>query len=389
MNFFEQLYKIQELPTCYTTIGFNQNREILDFKNRPSVSATKFSVGSFMLVPNYLDYLLHPDFLLKNIEQTNLGYAVDLQDHENAKEYVRSQFKKDTKNILKRNDRLARCFSINFKVYGKEITEEEYEFLMGYLKKLLVDRFDQRNDINKNLSNWSLLYSALYQDLLVGKALVFVIYDDLKPIQITVTYRLQHVLFSAIPAYDIDYSKFGLGNTAIFKQIEWCLQHGFKILEMGYGDLEYKKRWCNLIYNYHHHVVYNSRDLIAKMEAHAMYAFVHLKEHLKRRNLNTLFTKLASFFTAKTAKISATEQMIFESQVATISNGSNQKKPIDIESDAFAFLRKPVYDFQYLQLEPSQNIHVFQMVGKSNTFLVQGTKSEMILTVKNNLHTES
>ncbi len=387
MNFFEQLYQNQELPICYTTIGFNQKSEILDFNNHPSAPNSKFRVGSFMLVPNYLDYLLRPNFHIKKIRQTNLGYAIDLQDHENAKDYVRSQFKTDTNKILKRNDRLERCFSINFKVYGKAVSETEYDFLMASLKKMLIDRFDQRNDKNKNLSNWSKIYTSLQKDLKVGKALLFVIFDGLKPIQITVTYPLQHVLFSSIPAYDIDYSKFGLGNTAIFKQIEWCLQHGFKILEMGYGDLEYKKRWCNLIYTYHHHVVYDSRDLIAKMQASAIYAFVFLKEHLKRRNLHTGFTKLTSFFTAKISKISTTEQMTFESHVATISEGSHQKNPIDIETDAFAFLRKPVYDFQYLQLEPSKNLNVFQMVGKSNTFLVQGTKNVMILTVENNLPT--
>jgi arginyl-tRNA--protein-N-Asp/Glu arginylyltransferase len=382
MNFFELLYKNQVLPNGYSTIGYLGNKGILHL-DVGTLTPPKIGFGSFILVPDYLEYTLAPEYRLKKIKQANLGYAINLQDYDNVKDYVKAQYKTDANKIIKRHDRLYLCFAIHYKVFGEEISKEEYEFLMVYLKQMLVDRFEQRNDKNKNLSNWSVVYSSLYHELQIGKALLFVMYSDEKPIQITVTYKLQKVLFSSIPAYDIDYSKFGLGNTAIYKQIEWCLQYGFKIVEMGYGDLDYKKRWSNLIYGYHHHILYATSDTIAKIKAFLFFEMVLLKEYLKRRNLKTTYTKLATFFSFKQSKMSALKPSAFESQVRAASSEARPTTPIDIEGEAYAFLRKHVYDFQYVQLESSQNIQVFRIDAIKNTFIVKGSKNELELAFKN------
>jgi hypothetical protein len=211
-----------------------------------------------------------------------------------------------------------------------------------------------------------------------------VIYNEEHPIQMTVSYRLQHILFSAIPAYDIDYSKFGIGNTAIYKQIEWCLQHGFKIVEMGYGDLEYKRRWSNFMYSYKQHIIYNKHHIIARLKGFLIFEFMLLKEYLKRKNLKNRYQKFTSTLRLKAFWNRTRESMHIESKLQPVSSENIPKTRIDIKTEAYSFLRKHVYDFQYVQLESSKNILVYQFDGHRNSFIIQGAKKEMVVTIKQN-----
>src|SRR5690606_41905928 len=66
-------------------------------------------------------------------------------------------------------------------------------------------------------------YTTLFRS---KRASFFVIYDGDHPIEISLNYHLNDVLFSSISSFDIDYAKFGLGHIEIHKQLEWCLEHG-------------------------------------------------------------------------------------------------------------------------------------------------------------------
>ena len=56
------------------------------------------------------------------------------------------------------------------------------------------------------------------------------------------------------------------------------------------------------------------------------------------------------------------------------------KSLIEIDCDEFAFLRKTIYDFQYLNFEFSRDIKVYRLLDKDNEFIVQGLKKTIMFT---------
>ena len=58
---------------------------------------------------------------------------------------------------------------------------------------------------------------------------------------------------------------------------------------------------------------------------------------------------------------------------------------IDIIDEAYAFLRRIVYDFQYLNSEYSDTIQVFKINNDINSYIIKGVKSQqkVIISLKN------
>ncbi len=382
MNFYKHLSKVQELPSGYKNLYFLSNEEILYLESNFLTKNEELGFHVFDLIPDYLHLTLDQGFYKKKIKQFNKGYAIDLQNFEDVQIYVKNQFQKDYSKVTKRLERINLCFDIRYVVYEENTTIDEYEFLMGALKKMLISRFEQRDDKNENLQNWADLHGSVMSNLKNGKALLSVIYDGEKPIQITVSYKLQKILFSAIPAYDIDYYKYGLGNSAIYKQIEWCLQNDFKIIEMGYGDLDYKRRWSNMIYFYEHHLLYPKSDYFLKCKVQIKYILVFLKEYLKRKKLKHLYDNLVSSSIFKKSSKTLIEQKVVQLVSSSASVSKAQKVLINIESSEHAFLRKIVYDFQYIHMEHKSKIKTFKLEDKENTFVICGTNKEMVFTLE-------
>src|SRR5690606_9401311 len=120
----------------------------------------------------------------------------------------------------------------------------------------LTKRFEQRNDTNHILINWERYKNILFPLINEKKASIFVIYNNESPIQISINFHYGKTFFAHIPAYDVDYAPYGLGNTAVYKQLEWCIENNYEYLDMGNGYLEYKKRWCNYQYDLETHIFY-------------------------------------------------------------------------------------------------------------------------------------
>ena len=55
--------------------------------------------------------------------------------------------------------------------------------------------------------------------------------------------------------------------------------------------------------------------------------------------------------------------------------------PIDINQNEFAFLRKAVYDFQYLSFESKETVTVFKISGTDNSYIIQGKERRIMLAL--------
>lgn len=379
-NFFIDFFEKNKFPNCYTRIEFINSPNILSLKNDPFTNIELGNIYQLYLIPSYLELTLRPELKLMQIPQWNNGYGINLKDYKDVDSYVKDQFKKDSKKILTRVKRLQLCFEIKFVVYNYKITNEEYIFLMERLKKMLERRFKQRNDRNENLENWDILYQRSLSLLKGKRASLFVIYDGVKPIQITLLYHMQNILVSAIPAYDIDYVKFGLGNTAAYKKVEWCIKNGINFIEMGYGDLESKRRWSNKIYNYNTHIIYNHHRAYAKFYAYLLFLKISFKEYLKKKGIKESYKKYLSILNRKDKLQNNSGTSICKVEDLVEFPYDEEKTLISIEDEKSWFLRKSVYDFQYINFASSHSIYVYRSNMIRSSYIITDNKKSRRIT---------
>ena len=113
------------------------------------------------------------------------------------------------------------------------------------------------------------------------QASLFVIYDNKKPISITLRFHSNKIIFDTITVFDIDYQKFRLGSLSIIKMLDWAFKNNFKIFDLCKGHLDYKEKWSNIRYSVDNHIIYNKGFIyIEKIILFAYYLFQKLKQHL-------------------------------------------------------------------------------------------------------------
>ena len=54
---------------------------------------------------------------------------------------------------------------------------------------------------------------------------------------------------------------------------------------------------------------------------------------------------------------------------------------ININNTSYKFLRKAVYDFQYIHFENTANINVFKINSATNSYIIQGAKSQIKVSI--------
>jgi hypothetical protein len=335
-----------------------------------------------MLVPSYLEFDSRSGFSLKTIKQNNNGYSSYLGEFSSINTYVKFCFKKNSKVILKRLKRLESCFEIEYKIYRGTINFNEYKAIMIALKIMLERRFEQRNDTNQMLLNWEKLLNDTFDLINTQQASFYIIYNKKVPIHISLQYHFDKILFSYISTYDIDYQKFGLGNTMIYKQIEWCINNDYKYFEQGYGDLEYKRLWSNNIYKFNHHVIYKKRNIIAFLKGNIEIIKVIIKEYLKVKNFKAKLNKVKYLIKSK-EKASSFCHDLYRFEDYIDNNGKDILDVIDWKKEEFQFLRKAIYDFLYSNIENVNDVKVFQFNSFPTIFIFQGKNKSVKIMFQN------
>jgi len=208
-------------------------------------------------------------------------------------------------------------------------------------------------------------------------ASLFVIYNDNEPIDICLNYHHQNIIDNAIRSYDIDYSKFRLGYVDIYKQLEWCFQNSVDIFDLSIGDFAYKRTWCNVVYDFEHHIVYDKNSFVGKISAYLIRNLYNTKAYLKKKNVHLFYHKIRNFFKPKVKVDEAKSEPVLEiSEIDAIPVNVDAKQ-INYLLDRYGYIRKPIYDFQYLNSDESKNIQVYTIDNQNGTFFVKGQKKAL------------
>lgn len=320
------------------------------------------------------------------------GYLVNLEKFIDLDDYMKAQFGAKSRSRLRGFvKRLEICFNIQYKMYFGEISKKEFAFLMDTLEKMISKRFLQRGDTHESLKEWNYYKNSAYGMILEKKASLFVIYDGDKPIVISLNYHHQNILLGKMKSYDIDYSKFRLGSIDIIKLLEWCFNNNYTILDFSYGDLDYKRTWCNSVYMYEHHVLYKYKKVLKQICAYIIFQILKLKAFFKKRKMDKLYHNIKRKIRGRSMKNQVNINTSFRIEYfSNIAFNDASIYPIDINQNEFAFLRKTVYDFQYLGFESTENVKTFKMSDASNSYIIHGKEKSIMLTlIEKDTHLES
>jgi len=365
--FNTHIFKGEAIPQIFPALEYFEEK-ISNTNKEDTLPILNYSLS---LVPSYLKLQrTDPKFSHTIIKQNNWGYAIHLKSNSTIDNYLQEQYNSKKRSIIRRYvNRLEACFTINYKLYYGDITKEEYHFIMDSLKEMIVHRFKQRKEQNKELPKWDALVEETYPKIQNKQASLFVIYDDNKPIEISLNYHFEKILFSTISSYDIDYSKFGLGHVEIYKQVEWCCTHNYILFEMGVGGMDYKRRWSNFIYNFEHHIIYENTNLASKMMGQLEVLRIKSKEYLKSKKVNEIIPNLKhKYYTIEEIK----EDLCASEIEKNSSKEHLNLKEISINCPEYKFLKKYVYDFLYTTVAHISAVKTYKM--SENTYLIVGNK---------------
>lgn len=373
INIFQSLYERLPLPKGLPPILVGGS-PLPDHEDSNDLGRGRESF-SLRLVPDYFQLgNLPPGYDLKSVPQDNWGHSIDLNEVSSVDQYMESQFKSKPRSIIKRYiKRLELCFPISYKYHYGEMDYKDYEKIFDALHKMISDRFVQRKESHMEVWRWDELKKDTYGLICSKQASFFVIYDVDLPIEISLNYHLNKVLFSTISSFDIDYGKFGLGHVEIYKQLEWCLKHGYTRFEMGVGGMEYKRRWSNNIYRFEHWILISKKNMGTRLLGRAAYGKALLKEYLKSKRLNDALDALREkIFRQKSLGPGADHGQLVPRALAAPVEISQWAELDNRELRGEPGLNKALNDFLYSQVVPREKVRVYRSVDGPVRYLLQG-----------------
>lgn len=385
VNFYFDFYEKRVVPDIYWTLYFEDAADPIYINTSNQSKEKKAKCQWYVkLFPSYFTFQRNngQPLQLKKIFRVK-GFAIAINNLNGVDHYLRAQFKPNFRTSLRRRLKgLEACFNVQYRMYYGHIGLKEYEFLMQSLHTMLIRRFEQRNDENEALNRWNDYYGSTFSMINKQKASLYVIYDDLRPIQISLSYHHDKIMFLAIPSYDIDYAKFGLGNLSIAKLLEWCIENNYVMLDMGYGAFDYKVKWCNETYDFEHHLFYKKSSIISQIIVYYITLKTRLINYLLDKNINVLYHQIKDFLLGK--KKSPLIDYVITENLDDIKEMSSLIKVNPINDSSFRFLRKALYDFAYKYLENVSNIEVFELEANKAYYLRTADRIQKIVLSKSN-----
>ncbi|WP_299164505.1 GNAT family N-acetyltransferase [uncultured Eudoraea sp.] len=366
-NFYFNFFEKNIYPKIYTSIKSNVNTIPINSKTLNDFELEDFGTLIIELFPSYLTYQLDSRYAFDLLKIFRVkGYCITIGKEESLEGYLKTYFKPNFRTSMRRRLKgLEKCFNVSYRMFYGNIERGEYDYLMNELHAMLIRRFAQRNDQNMALSRWKDYYDNTFELINENKASLYVIYDDVKPIQISLSYHCDKILFLSIPSYNIDYSKFGLGNISVLKILEWCIVNKYEVMDMGFGAFDYKVKWCNQTYDFEHHLFYTKSSILSRMLVFYISVKTKLINYLLSKKVNLYYHQLKTFFLG--GKKSDLKKFSKE-QVDANSLELNKCKIIyPMKDNSFAFLRRALCDFLYTYQENVSKVEVYEF-ERNRTF---------------------
>lgn len=306
LGFVFDLFLEDKIPDLYKSTLINKCTEKeLSVLNYVVSTPIKHNVLVVSDIPAFLEVeLIKPEntYKRKVIRQYN-GFLVDLSNLKEPNDYLAKQLSSRSRKHLRAKQRkLEESHAISYKFYFGEITKSDYDLLFDAFYIFLEKRFHEKKMYNKNLIKWKYYYELVYPLILEKRASLFVIYDEANPITITLNFHKEAVVFSAIEAYDLDYTNYNMGDISMLKHLEWCKNLGITTFDLSMGDTDFKLKWCNYTYGFDYHIFYNPKSLPSVISANLIEQKLKFKQYLRQKNIIGKLFQYDKFFYKKQLK---------------------------------------------------------------------------------------
>jgi len=371
-NFSFDFFQRGITPPFYQSISSIYTKEIYKNEAFKEIKNLHLGIQEIKFIPDF--FQLNPPKLSSQYKQTSFNrvenFYINLEGFTSAEDYLKSQFGSKSRSQLRmRKQRLEECFDVEYKFYYGKIDKLKYDELFDTLEELIKRRFIQRGEPFSQKNNLSTIRANSYQMILKKKSSFFVIYADGKIIDVCLNYHFQNVVQHFIRSYDIDYSKFGIGQIDIYNQLEICFQYNFTIFDFMWGELDYKNKWSNSIEIYKHQFIYKN-TFVNWFLVFVFIRFYKINDWLRSKKIyKKIKAKIINAEKQTPNKITIrTEELPTNLSVNSLQN-------ISITDDNYSFIRKIVYDFQYLNFEKTADTNVYKISNES--YLISGIKKQL------------
>jgi len=389
IDFFDLLLKPIDFTFYFNKTKSKITKKILYSNIEAPTLTLNNDVHIICDIPNYMDVSLNTTHT--NIKSISIpkyqGSMITLTNYENLDQYLKHHFNAKKRSQFKTyKKRLEKSFNISYKVYYGNIDKTEYDRLFTKFPEIIKARFDTLRAEHYDLAVWDRYEQNAFSLINTKKACLFVIYDNNNPISISLTPVMGKVLYGFVRGFDVNYSKFYLGFTDILLQIEWCFENNIDIFDLLKGFFPYKNKFTNGTYFFQNLFIYNTKSIsstvCAIFKALKLKGFYFTIKLLKLVHIDTLYhnysTKKLDQEKAKKFGENKTE---FNYTIAplTVTTGIEKYfEPIDINTEAYSFLKKPTYDTLYTSQEHIAKIEVYKET--ENSYIIKGVKTSYKIT---------
>jgi len=308
------------------------------------------------------------------------GFLIELEKFADLAGFMKEQFGKSSRYKLKKyRKKLEQSFDINVKMYTGNMDKSEYDHIFDCFRELLEKRFSDKEEYNNNLDaqEWGFYKEVVYPMLLNQQAGLFVIFDDKKPIAVTLNYFSKDIIFDAITVFDIDYFKFHLGSVNIMYLIDWGITNRFSILDFSKGYFDYKTRWCTKKYDFEYHLVYDKTSIKSTTVAILLQKYFRLKQYLREKNINKLKNRIHFLFSKKEAQ---TKNLI-SNYNTKFEEFENEELELEHIPEYGPEINKIVFEFLYLFGERSKEIKLFRVLEDDNLLVLKGKNNTKLIAL--------
>ncbi len=281
------LFLENKISSFYTSNVLNYLTKT-SFKTNNTLSTNYNKVYVVKDIPDYLNFTLqktNPHTSFKKVKQYE-GFLINLINYENVEDYISKKLNsRNRKNLNSKKNKLYKNHTISSHIFFGEISKSDYNSTFETFYKLLKNRFNEKRTHNRYLNNWKELQESTFQKILNKQASLHIIYDDLKPISITLNFHNGDVVFSHIQTYNIDYSKYNMGDISMLNHLEWLLNNNIPVFDLSMGKTYYKEKWCNHKYTFIYHIFYNKKSILSKICAQIILQELTLVQFLRDKNI--------------------------------------------------------------------------------------------------------
>ena len=313
------------------------------------------------------------------------GYLTYLDKYSCLNDFILDKYNSSGRNVLRRRTKgLEGSFDITYEAYYGAIDQATYNVVIDKFHELLVKRFTDKKTEYHILDKWEYFKELIHHMILNKEAVLLVTYENDKPIGMYLSICMDKVVSGAIPVFDTDYYKFGLGTTLTHKMIEWSIENDMEIFDSSKGDYGEKAKISDLKYSFEYHILYNPKSLLSSLMAFGMGSFFKLKQFLREKELHSVYHNLKFKLGGKKGNVnSSVARFQFVNHDADTFD-SKDLVTINLEDDDYAFLKKMVFDFLYKSRDHIRDVSVFKNGETGNYYVVGKAKMLELIPAVNN-----